>query len=662
VVTRSGKQVTGVPKNEDFFSIQLLGTGMKNVFHVLRRLGERPAFLCVVMLCCEFAFGHRQTDELELQRLEDRAQSAAQAGNYPEAIRQYQELLRLRPGLTDERIRLGLVEHLSGDFAGALANFKIVLKGSPDLFVPNLFSGFALLKLKQPKEALPYLLRAQRINPKDGQAALGLGQAYSALQQFDKANHAYFLASVNAPGNSEAYYGLGITYLSLSRTTAEYIGQLNPQDPLARALAGEALLDQGKTKEAAAIYRALLNSGSLPNSMCWFLGLAHLRDGESATPSAEFKRALSNSPGCLGASLGLASLDLLSGNLNGALDHLEKVSKIDHRFLDANLERIWQQLTAEELSKAYGLLTDASDSRDTGVRSLVASSLKGWLNGDLSYYSEKAQQQLRKSNVPLDSAEQFFSKGHFSECDSALQNAPHRGTADELILAECAFDIGDYHTTFEMSLSLLAHNPTLIPALFWRARSASRLSIAALAQSIAANPESARAHLLLAETLRETRAYARAETEYSKALEVEPTFTPAQFGLASVYWDTARFDRALPLLESILASTPQDPEANYMVGAILVQRHRFEDAFPHLELALTGRPETVTKTHALLSKVYDSRGITDLAIDQLQQSLPADTDGSFHYQLAQLYKKSGNNGAAAKALQESEALRKKNDR
>ena len=34
-------------------------------------------------------------------------------------------------------------------------------------------------------------------------------------------------------------------------------------------------------------------------------------------------------------------------------------------------------LRQEELSKAYGLLTDATDSRDADVRSLVASSLKG---------------------------------------------------------------------------------------------------------------------------------------------------------------------------------------------------------------------------------------------------------------------------------------------
>ena len=116
------------------------------------------------------------------------------------------------------------------------------------------------------------------------------------------------------PENSEAYYGLGITYLSLSRTTAEYIGQLNPQDPLARALAGEALLVQGKTKEAAAIYRALLNSGSLPNSM-WLVSWTCTRERRGACDGicGIQEGAPGNSPGCLGASLGLASLDLLRG-------------------------------------------------------------------------------------------------------------------------------------------------------------------------------------------------------------------------------------------------------------------------------------------------------------------------------------------------------------
>jgi len=79
---------------------------------------------------------------------------------------------------------------------------------------------------------------------------------------------------------------------------------------------------------------------------------------------------------------------------------------------------------------------------------------------------------------------------------------------------------------------------------------------------------------------------------------------------------------------------------------------------PYLEDGLRGTPPSLPRVHALLGRVYAAEGRVADAVSELKQSLSADNDGSYHYQLYLLYRKEGNWEAAMAALHESEALRK----
>ena len=95
---------------------------------------------------------------------------------------------------------------------------------------------------------------------------------------------------------------------------------------------------------------------------------------------------------------------------------------------------------------------------------------------------------------------------------------------------------------------------------------------------------------------------------------------------------------------------------------IPVYQHEFAQAEPHAKAALGGDPPRLTRVHALLGKVYASQGRTAEAIADLQQPITDDPDGSFHYQIAKLYKQIGDESAASEALKQSEALRKNRER
>ena len=62
--------------------------------------------------------------------------------------------------------------------------------------------------------------------------------------------------------------------------------------------------------------------------------------------------------------------------------------------------------------------------------------------------------------------------------------------------------------------------------------------------------------------------------------------------------------------------------------------------------------------YALFGKIDAAQGRLKEARVELEKSLEADNDGSYHYQLSRVYTQLGNKQAAAAALAQSEAIRK----
>lgn len=177
-----------------------------------------------------------------------------------------------------------------------------------------------------------------------------------------------------------------------------------------------------------------------------------------------------------------------------------------------------------------------------------------------------------------------------------------------------------------------------------------------------AEPDSPRIHVVLAEAYREQKSLKEAEAEYQKAIQLRPDLLSAHIGLATAYWGASEQDKAIPELRKALELNPRDPEAAFMMGDILVAQHQFVDAMPYLDLALRGSGTNLPRVHALRGKAYAAQGQTLEAIAELKQSLAADPDGSYHYQLYQVYKQLGDVSAATEALRQSESIRNARNR
>jgi tetratricopeptide (TPR) repeat protein len=113
---------------------------------------------------------------------------------------------------------------------------------------------------------------------------------------------------------------------------------------------------------------------------------------------------------------------------------------------------------------------------------------------------------------------------------------------------------------------------------------------ALFAKTVAASGTSARAHLNLGNTYRNSGRIQQAIAEYKKAMELRPGYLEAMSNLAGMYRQQGRIDEAADLLERALRTYPENAELHSNLGALRVGQKRFDEGKKELELAIRYDP------------------------------------------------------------------------
>jgi len=106
-----------------------------------------------------------------------------------------------------------------------------------------------------------------------------------------------------------------------------------------------------------------------------------------------------------------------------------------------------------------------------------------------------------------------------------------------------------------------------------------------------------------------------------KALEADPTMTPAHYHLALAYLDLKKEDDAIRELESSIQSPYVVPEMYLTLGSLYIGRRRFGEAEDLCRKAIAldrSRPEA----YLSLGQLYNVQGMSDKALTALQLALP----------------------------------------
>jgi tetratricopeptide (TPR) repeat protein len=181
-------------------------------------------------------------------------------------------------------------------------------------------------------------------------------------------------------------------------------------------------------------------------------------------------------------------------------------------------------------------------------------------------------------------------------------------------------------------------------------------AVQALTRAVELDPNSARTHLLMAESLSNAGKFADAVSEFQTVMKLDPNVDAAYVGLASEYWKQRQFNEALPLLKHILVKSPNDAESNAMMADILEHSGDVNKAEDYAKVALKGKPDLI-QPRVVLARIYLAKQQPKLAVDELQQVIGADPDGSYHFLLYRAYRASGDQQAAREALAEFQQMR-----
>jgi tetratricopeptide (TPR) repeat protein len=600
-------------------------------------------------------------DDAKVQELYSQAQASQQRGDYASAARAYEQLAKLRPDLGEIWANAGLMRQFMTDYLQADRDFQLALTKNARLYVPNLFLGLNRLRLHQPQGALPYLKRAVALNGEDEQAALALGKAYAGVRDYGNAAREFERARRLNAQDPDAWYELGVTYLNIQASAAAQLKQLDAEEVHARILVAEAFVEQGRVKDAIQIYEKL---GSQPRPPCLpsELGFAYVQAGSIEQGRRAFEQDSAGHPGCLLATLGLARIALAKGDFAGMLHQLHEVDDREPRFLQLFLQRIWAGMDGDQLQSVVTELQKPAWAQDAIAPRVIESAKSGVATSDLDLNST-GKVDASPAGIQKENPEQLWSEGHYSACAEKIQNLNARYSASlRGLLEQCSFYAGDYRLALETSRRALQTSSHDFDSLYWQAKSAQELAASSFAIMNAIAPNSPKVHLLMAELHRTREEYAAAEQEYKEVLKSRSSDVEAlsaHLGLADIYFHQFEDDRAVGELQSVLKADSSDADANSLLGQLLVRRHQFDDAIPHLRLALQGvSPDSAAELHSVLAKCYAARGENAEALQELKPALTADTMGTYHYQLYQLYLKLGDQKAAANALVESENLRR----
>jgi tetratricopeptide (TPR) repeat protein len=617
--------------------------------------------------------GQTSTDSQEAtENLAVRAEDAQRLGDYRTAAQIYQEMLKASPQSAEIRADLGLMHHLLGQYREAIREFQEALQEEPRLFVPNLFLGLDLLQGGRARAAIPYLAMAHKLNPNDSNALLALGRAYAALGDLLNARAFYEKAVQMNSKNPRAWLGLGLTYTSLEDDGVERLGKAHLNSAYFQSLGAESFVEERRFNDAIGKYHQLLETRSGPPCLRAEFGFALIQSGRRSDARQEFQTQLKEDPGCLMATLGFARIAIRDGNMATALNNISKVWQADPSFLSANAPVLWEGMSTEKIGSFESALIGASSPNDIqpGLKRDVLEELVRWRKEPVETFAEESTNFLAVSvkqapnvqKTAVAAAAQFDTEGKYTACRETLKPAMARlTTGDSLLLAQCAYDSGDFWTSFQASQRAIDRNAQSPAAWYWRIKASQVLAVNALVQAGLAGLNSPAVLVMLGNVYRDGKKFNQAEAEYRKAIELEPRDVAAHLGLAATFYRELWLNKALPELKIVLQLAPQNPEANFMMADILALRRQFAQAEPYAKAALRGDQSNLPLAHALLGRIYAYQGFTTQAIRQLQQALPADHDGSFHYQIAILYKRIGDAGAAREALEQSESLRKNHD-
>lgn len=572
----------------------------------------------------------------------------------------------LQPDNLDVRVKLATVDNSIGKFADARTQAQFVLAQRPNdaeavMVLANtarqpaefdevrqlleklpsantapVLAAEASLYLRQAKfaEAESLLTRAQTLQPKSSEVAMGFGALYGGKNDFAAAEKAFANASAWAPPRSSAPIRYAEVSLRLGKadqakrimaeTTSKFpdflpawllLAQMaenekKPDDCLsdvAKVLALDevhhdawmmsvrAHLAKGEVDEALSELTRLQKTFPKSPILLYELGVAYTAKGERESAIAALNQSLAITPDATGASELLAGIYLRSGSPGLAVKLLAALAQRHRELAQVRL------LLAQAL-RAQGNLGGALSVYEQMEKDFRANPQLGYYEG-LIYIEQKKNDEARRSFtkalaidpanllvteqlVNLDLDEKNYAAA-LARVDAMLTSNPK--SADAYALRAHVFAVQNLPKQVESNLqqvvNLTPESPLgyfLLAQLYIQTKEDER-AMTNLQESIAKDPKAIQPLLMLAAIQDQRKNYKEARATYEKLLALNPRSVLVLNNLAFLNSEVFNdLDKAASLAQEARKQNPNSPDVGDTLGWIFYKKHDYARALPLL--------------------------------------------------------------------------------
>jgi tetratricopeptide (TPR) repeat protein len=183
------------------------------------------------------------------------------------------------------------------------------------------------------------------------------------------------------------------------------------------------------------------------------------------------------------------------------------------------------------------------------------------------------------------------------------------------------------------SFTLLAVLAVALTGLTVRRNADYRTALGLWQDTVAKAPDNARAHNNLGNTLDDAGQQEAAGREYTRALELEPSYALAHYNLAGILVRRNRLEEAVTHYRESLRLEPGSADTHNNLGNVFVLQARWTEAQAEFAAALRINPDDPV-AHCNLGNILVTLGRSAEAVPHFEAALRVLPDQTFHYNLA----------------------------
>jgi tetratricopeptide (TPR) repeat protein len=636
------------------------------------------AALCMLSFCLAAAAAQSsaaagQTGD-SFQSLVQAANSARDAGNAEEAIRDYGRALALRPDWTEGWWDLGVTQYQANHYVDAVASLRRVTELVPNVGPGWSMRGLAEFETKDYSNALASLEKAQKLGGVDDPEIARVSAYHLALllirnAEFERATkllHSVFGESV--PSQVKTALGLALLRVPLlpsevdpsqdallqsagdAAASADNLQMLAalirqyPNVPWLHYGYGLALAAAGQTKEA--LDEQKLESGISPASALPRVEISRLeltmKQTRPALSSAEHAVALDGSSSA--AHDALAKALTAAGRMQQAELETREATRLSQKPArpDPRMVALYEIHAASTAPENAGAWTAAMQDYSAGRYPETIAALKNWVEQNPSDGTAWAVMGLSE-----------FELKDYGNARIHLQhgiNLGLKGSAESLQLATDRLALllirnGQFDAATAL-LRQVAGKPPMEPEV-QLALGLALLRIPTMPDDLdASRRELAQSAGGIVELLLASR-YAEAFPEFQKLVAEHPATPWLHYAYGDALDSLSHYDEAKEQMQAELKVSPQSALPWIRIASIDVRQHLPGDALKAAQSAVAIAPESA-EAHYELGRAWLESGDAQKSIEELEKANGIKPNSpEIHFALARAYAKAGQPKKAA---------------